>query len=93
MTHDYKRNGTTTLFAALDIATGKVIGECLVHNYSIAAVKMEGQDASPYSLSDEQVADAQRRLADPNPKSVTLQEVRRLVMVLACSDVALTGQT
>lgn len=29
MTHDYKRNGTTTLFAALDIATGTVIGECL----------------------------------------------------------------
>ena len=24
MTHDYKRHGTTTLFAALDIATGKV---------------------------------------------------------------------
>lgn len=29
MTHDYKRNGTTTLFAALDVATGKVIGECM----------------------------------------------------------------
>jgi transposase len=29
MTHDYKRNGTTTLFAALNIATGEVIGECL----------------------------------------------------------------
>jgi len=29
MTHDYKRHGTTTLFAALDIATGKVIGECM----------------------------------------------------------------
>lgn len=27
MTHDYKRHGTTTLFAALDIATGKVIGQ------------------------------------------------------------------
>lgn len=26
-THDYERHGTTTLFAALDIATGKVIGE------------------------------------------------------------------
>ena len=26
MTHDYKRHGTTTLFAALDVATGKVIG-------------------------------------------------------------------
>jgi transposase len=29
MTHDYKRNGTTTLFAALDVATGKVLGQCL----------------------------------------------------------------
>jgi transposase len=29
MTHDYKRNGTTTLFAALDVKTGKVIGQCL----------------------------------------------------------------
>ena len=28
MTHDYKRNGTTTLFAALELAQGKVIGEC-----------------------------------------------------------------
>jgi transposase len=28
MTHDYKRNGTTTLFAALDVLTGKVIGQC-----------------------------------------------------------------
>ncbi len=29
MTHDYKRHGTTTLFAALDVATGTVIGECM----------------------------------------------------------------
>src|SRR6202045_5511602 len=29
MTQDYKRNGTTPLFAALEVATGKVIGECL----------------------------------------------------------------
>jgi transposase len=29
MTHDYKRNGTTTLSAALDVATGRVIGSCL----------------------------------------------------------------
>ena len=27
-THDYVRHGTTTLFAALDIATGKVFGQC-----------------------------------------------------------------
>jgi len=29
MTHDYIRNGTTTLFAALDVAEGKVIGRCM----------------------------------------------------------------
>ncbi len=28
MTHDYKRNGTTTLFAALDTATGEIYGLC-----------------------------------------------------------------
>jgi transposase len=27
-THDYKRHGTTTLFAALQVAEGRVIGEC-----------------------------------------------------------------
>ena len=26
--HDYVRNGTTSLFAALDVATGEVIGQC-----------------------------------------------------------------
>jgi transposase len=29
MTHDYKRNGTTTLFAALELAEGKLIGACM----------------------------------------------------------------
>lgn len=29
MTHDYKRNGTTTLFAALDVAEGRLIGTCM----------------------------------------------------------------
>jgi transposase len=28
-THDYKRHGTTTLFAALNVLDGKVIGQCL----------------------------------------------------------------
>jgi hypothetical protein len=27
-THDYKRNGTTTLFAALHVVEGRVVGEC-----------------------------------------------------------------
>jgi transposase len=29
MTHDYKRHGTTTLFAALDVSTGSVLHECM----------------------------------------------------------------
>jgi len=29
MTHDYKRHGTTTFFAGLDVKTGRVIGDCL----------------------------------------------------------------
>jgi hypothetical protein len=28
ITHDYKRNRTTTLFAALELAQGKVVGQC-----------------------------------------------------------------
>src|ERR1700730_18059189 len=32
MTHDYKRNGTTTLFAALEVLQGRVIGQCYVRH-------------------------------------------------------------
>ncbi len=32
MTHDYKRHGTTTLFAALEVKSGLVIGECLARH-------------------------------------------------------------
>jgi len=38
--------------------------------------EMEEQDASPCRLTDEQVAEVKRRLADPNPKFLTLEEVR-----------------
>jgi transposase len=39
MTHDYKRNGTTTLFAALDVLTGIVIGRCLPKHRNTEFVK------------------------------------------------------
>jgi transposase len=32
MTHDYKRHGTTRLFAALDVLEGRVIGQCMAHH-------------------------------------------------------------
>jgi hypothetical protein len=37
---------------------------------------MEEQDANPYHLTNEQVAEVERRLADPVPKFLTLEEVR-----------------
>ncbi|HEX3885286.1 MAG TPA: hypothetical protein VHW66_21700 [Stellaceae bacterium] len=38
--------------------------------------EMEEQHASDVSFSDEQVAEVARRLADPDPKFLTLEEVR-----------------
>jgi transposase/transposase-like protein len=42
MTHDYKRNGTTTLFAALDVLTGSVIGQCLPRHRHVEFLKFLG---------------------------------------------------
>jgi transposase len=39
MTHDYKRHGTTTLFAALDILSGKVIGQCMLKHRAVEFVR------------------------------------------------------
>jgi len=38
-THDYLRHGTTTLFGALEVATGRVIGKCFAQHRSIEFVK------------------------------------------------------
>lgn len=39
MTHDYKRHGTTTLFAALDVLSGKVIGQCMLKHRAVEFVR------------------------------------------------------
>ena len=39
MTHDYKRHGTTTLFAALDVLEGKVIGRCMQRHPSLGVIR------------------------------------------------------
>ena len=39
-------------------------------------LEMEAQDTSGYRLTDEQAAEVERRLADPDPKFLTLAEVR-----------------
>jgi hypothetical protein len=38
--------------------------------------EMEEQDATDLRLTDDQVAEVERRLADPDPKFLTLEEVR-----------------
>ena len=48
MTHDYKRNGTTTLFAALDVLTGVVIGQCLPrHRHRVLDVPEKDRPRGP----------------------------------------------
>src|ERR1039458_682964 len=42
-THDYKRHGTTTLFAAFNILNGKVIGSCLPRHRSKEFIKFLNQ--------------------------------------------------
>ncbi len=42
MTHDYKRNGTTTLFAALNVAEGKLIGSCMPRHRHQEFIKFLG---------------------------------------------------
>ncbi len=54
MTHDYKRNGTTTLFAALNVVTGEVVGKCYErhrHDEFLAFLKkLERQTAKELAL-------------------------------------------
>jgi len=47
-THDYKRNGTTTLFAALEVATGKVTDACYARHRHTEFLKFLKQVARTY---------------------------------------------
>jgi transposase len=51
MTHDYKRHGTSTLFAALNVASGEVIGECKQqhrHQEFLAFLKSVERQTAPH---------------------------------------------
>jgi transposase len=51
MTHDYKRHGVTSLFAALDVAEGKVIGQCYGrHRHQFLRFLQRLDDAYPPKL-------------------------------------------
>jgi transposase len=64
-THDYVRHGTTSLFAALDVAAGQVIGRCYPRHRAVEfpQVPRRGRGASPTgpgrSLGPRQLGHAQ----------------------------------
>ena len=71
MTHDYKRNGTTTLFAALNVAEGRLIGTCLPrhrHQEFIKFLKLLDQEA-PADLDLHLIVDNYATHKHPKVKS------------------------
>ena len=68
MTHDYKRNGTTTLFAAIDMAKGKVIAKCMRRHRHQEWIKFLAQiDAeTPPELDVHVIADNYATHKHPN---------------------------
>ena len=86
MTHDYKRNGTTTLFAALNVLDGKVIGECHSrHRHQewlkfLRRLDREFPQDAPVALGDGQLRHAQRAARE------SVAEEASPVCVPLCSD-------
>jgi transposase len=79
LTHDYKRNGTTDLFAALNVKTGEVLTECRAHHTGddVLAFFKKIDRAVPRhldihvvldNLSAHQTPDIMKWLADPKRK-------------------------
>ena len=44
---------------------------------ALVLTEMEAQDEGRLTLTDEQVAEVKRRLADPNPRTIPVEEVLR----------------
>ena len=57
MTHDYKRNGTTTLFAALNVLDGKVIGQCQQQPHPCRVAEVPAPDRPPHAQGQDAAFD------------------------------------
>ena len=79
LTHDYKRNGTTTLFAAIEVAEGKIIAECMPRHRHREWLKfLKKIDAE--TPSDLDLASDRGQLRDPQaPRSATMAETAQAV--------------
>ena len=62
-THDYRRNGTTCLLAALDVATGQVVGQTVERHRSAEFLAFLDKDARPFrgSRRPEDLVEAWKR--------------------------------
>jgi len=71
MTHDYKRNGTTTLFAAMELAEGRIISKCMKrhrHQEWIKFLKLIDEQ-TPQDLQLHVIADNYAAHKHPKVKS------------------------
>lgn len=78
MTHDYKRHGTTTLFAALSMLDGKVIGDCMPrhrHQEFIRFLKKIDKE-TPFGLDLHLIVDNYCTHKHPRVKSWLLRHPR-----------------
>ena len=96
MTHDYKRHGTTTLFAALSVLDGTVIGRCMQrHRHRefirfLNAVERQGPKPFVWTQSAKAIlakldrlpvlSSSRRRLRDPDQRILRLSKITRGLM-------------
>ena len=73
MTHDYKRHGTTTLFAALNVLDGTVIGRCMHQHRHAEFIRFlnDVERAVPAGKLIEAVVDNYATHKHPNVKART----------------------
>jgi transposase len=78
MTHDYKRNGTTTLFAALELLKGQVIGACMKRHRHQEWLKFLRQidRQTPANLDLHLIADNYATHKNPQVKAWLLKHPR-----------------
>ncbi len=66
VTHDYKRHGTTTLFAALDVKSGLVIGDCMPRHRAKEFLKhVPAQDRPRREEDPDEIHRGSRQLRHP----------------------------
>ncbi len=78
MTHDDKRHGTTTLFAALNVLDGQVIGRCLQRHTHVQWLKFLRQDRPRNAQGQDTAPDCRQRRYAQAPSRTAVAGHERL---------------